>query len=486
MSFWAGELLLATAKEAFASSKFVLSTQPYFDASMIGSTFAFCLIATLVSSLGPALRITRPNLVDDLKQSGTGAISASKWRRFFSLGNNLVILQIALSLTLLFAAFLFVRGSDKATTLDLGFQTEGQVVANLDYRLTELEDTDIHHRQDELLDHLAQFAGENQVAFASNIPYNFELPGRAIYRADGSSEATEEDPVGQSSWAGFTAVSEHYFDVLKINVLRGRTFTFAESIQADGPGVAIIDQGLATRMFGDSDPLGQRIYMGEADAASGDHTRSLEIVGIVRSPREEVFRNEPPLRIYRPLAQARPSDIYVHLATADAGRDVATLRRQLRDFDPTTPILMVRPLSSFVEKNINTLVVELTGIVFGVFGLVALFLAVVGVYGVKSHAVSKRTREIGIRMALGALPQQVMGLVLRQGFAQTLIGITLGVMLSLAIGQVISSMVYQSSAADGLALVVSALVLASAVLFACWLPARRATKVDPATTLRSE
>jgi predicted permease len=486
LSFWAGELLLVTAQNAFASSKFVLSIFPYFDASMVGATFLFCLIATLVSSLGPALRITRPNLVDDLKQSASGAVAASRWRRFFSLGNNLVILQIALSLALLFAASLFVRSSNKAATIDLGYQTQGQVVANLDFGLTALNDNEIPRQQNNLLDHLIAQSGSGTVALASNIPYNFDLPYRPLYRIDGSREATEEDPLGPKYWAGLTAVSEHYFDSLQITLLRGRTFTYAESTQPDGPGVAIIDEILANRIFGETNPLGQYVFQGDDDAASGDLTRALQIVGIVRSPREEVFSQEPPPRVYRPLGQARSRNIFLHVATPDPLREVDTLRRQLRDFDPATPLLFVRPLASFVENNINALVVNLAGVVFGVFGVIALFLAVVGVYGVKSHAVSKRTREIGIRMALGARPQQVMKLILGQAITQTLIGITLGVTLSLGAGKVLASMVYQSSSADNLAIISSALILAAAVLFACWLPARRATKVDPATTLRSD
>ncbi|GAB5561609.1 MAG: ABC transporter permease [Synoicihabitans sp.] len=486
LSFWAGELLLITAQETFASSKFVLSIFPYFDAYMIGATFLFCLLATVVSSLGPALRITRPNLVDDLKQSASGPVGSSRWRRFFSLGNNLVILQIALSLTLLFAASMFVRSSNKAATIDLGYQTEGQVVANLDYGLSELNAEEIPLQQNKLLEHFTAQAGSGKVALATNIPYNFELPYTPLFRIDGARDATEDDPWGQAYWAGTTAVSEHYFDSLQITLLRGRAFTFAESTQSDGPGVAIISENLANHIFGETDPIGQRIFQGEAAAARGDLASSIEIVGIVRSPREEVFLHEPPHRIYRPLGQARSHDIFLHVATPDPVREVDTLRRQLQDFDPATPPLLVRPLASFVEENINSLVVHLTGIIFGVFGVIALFLAVVGVYGVKSHAVSKRTREIGIRMALGARPQQVMKLILSQAIAQTLIGITLGVILSVGASKVLASMIYQAGAGDSLAIIGSALILALAVLFACWLPARRATKVDPATTLRSE
>ncbi len=486
LSYWAGEAMLAFALEFFAASKFVLSVQPYFDVSIIGVTLAFCALATLAASLGPALRITRPDLVEDIKRQGSGGGAGSNWRRFFSLGNSLVMLQIALSLAMLFAAALFVRSANSIAYMDQGYETEGQVVAHLDYGLTDLDETGLETRQNELLRHMAGVSGEDNVALSSSVPYNFELNWRPIYRADGRQNATETDPYGPKFWAGHTAVSETYFDTLNIPVLRGRTFTYAESTQADGPKVAIIDTQLAELLFDDVDPLGQYIYLGEDAAASGDPTHAMEVVGIVRSPREEIFRRNAPERIYRPFGQARPRNLYLHVASRDEIQEIATLRRELRQFDDATPVLFIRPLASFIELNINTLLIKMAGITFGVFGGVALVLAIVGVYGVKSHAVSSRTREIGIRMALGARSVDVMGLILRQGTLQAAVGIGIGVTLAVGTSRILSAMLYESSGSNTPTLIGSAVILLAAVLTACWVPARRATRVDPAITLREE
>ncbi len=487
-SLWADSAIYQTSEEVFATSNFVLSVTRFLDLPMLAATFGFCLVATLTSSLGPALRVTRPDLVNDLKQTPGAAAGAAPWRRFFTLGNSLVIAQIALSLTLLFSASLFIRSSFDARSMDVGFQTADQLVANLDYRMTDLADdpATIARRQQALLEHLTPLVGPGRAALASGIPYNFELPFRPVFAARNAAPiAIDRDNDGRA-YAGFTAVSEDYFSLLGIRLLRGRAFTHEEATRADSPGVAIIDQGLARTLFGDADPLGQRVYFGEADAASGDPTRALEIVGIVRSPRDSVFADAEPRRIYRPLAQAPAANIYLHLGTADPLHHVAPVRRALREAEPATPVLFVRPLATFVEKNINGLLIELAALVFGVFGGIALLLAVVGVYGVKSHAVARRTREIGIRMALGARPGEVMGLILRQGAVQTAVGLLVGTAVSLAAGRILGSMVYGAQGSDPLALTVSGLILALAVLLACYLPARRATRVDPAITLRSE
>lgn len=486
LSVWANSALYQFSQEVFATSYFSLSIRPFLDGPMAAATAGFCLLATLVSSLGPALRVTRPNLVDDLKQVRGGNVGGPRWRRCFTLANSLVVAQIALSLTLLFSASLFVRSSLAARSMDLGFQPRNQLVANLDYRMTDVAPAAVAQRQQALLDHLAPLVGAGRVAFASGIPYNFELSFRPVFAARDAAPVTLDRATDGRVYAGFTAVSEDYFALLGVTVLRGRTFTREESTQANGPGVAIIDQGLARALFGSEEALGQRVLLGESAAASGDPAQALEVVGIVRSPRDDVFAEQEPRRIYRPLGQAPAANIYVHLGTTEPSRRSDAIRRTLHDFDAATPVLFVRPLASFVEQNINGLLVELAACIFGLFGGIALLLAVVGVYGVKSHAVARRTREIGIRMALGARPVEVMGLILRQGAQQALVGLVLGVGGALGAGKVLASMVYRAHPGDGLALGASALVLALAVLCACWFPARRATRVDPVTTLRSD
>ncbi|MCF3651536.1 ADOP family duplicated permease [Synoicihabitans lomoniglobus] len=486
LSVWADSGIYQISLQVFSTSNFTLGVSPFLDGSMMSATVVFCLIATLASSVGPALRITRPNIVDDLKQTRSGGTGSAPWRRFFTLGNTLVIAQIALSLALLFSAALFVRSSLGAKSMDLGFQTADQLVANLDYGMTDLSDPAIARQQQALLARLTPLAGAGNVALASDVPYNFELGYHPVFPAADAAPISLDQAHDGRSYAGFTAVSRDYFSLLGINVLRGRTFTTAESTEPDGPGVAIIDQSLARSLFGDRDAIGQRVFLGEEAAASGDLARSLEIVGIVRSPRDHVFEDAAPARIYRPLGQAPESNIYLHLGTSEPQRRAPTIRRELQAFDPATPVLFIRPLSSFVENNVNSLLVKLAALIFGIFGGIALLLAIVGVYGVKSHAVTRRTREIGIRMALGAHPREVMGLILRQGALQTLVGLMLGTALSLAASRALASMIYQATQTDVLALIVSGAVLGLAVLLACYLPARRATRVDPATTLRSE
>ena len=176
--------------------------------------------------------------------------------------------------------------------------------------------------------------------------------------------------------------------------------------------------------------------------------------------------------------------LWTGIATTAAG--VAQLRATLRALDPDLPVLQIVPFTSVVEKNVSLWVVRIGAVLFGVFGGVALVLAVVGVYGLKAYAVARRTREIGIRMALGAQPGDVLALVFRQGALQTALAVIIGLGLSLAAGQLLATMLYQVSPADPFALGTAAALLTVAALFACWLPARRAARIDPIIALRAE
>ena len=165
---------------------------------------------------------------------------------------------------------------------------------------------------------------------------------------------------------------------------------------------------------------------------------------------------------------------------------IPTLRQALRQLDPNLPVLKMSPFTDLLEKNVGLWIVRLGAVLFGVFGGIALLLAVVGVYGVKSYAVARRTREIGIRMALGAHPRDVFSLIMKQGALQTGFAVAVGLLLALAAGRLLTQILYQVSPADPAALVISSLLLSAAALLACYLPARRATKVSPMTALRTE
>jgi ABC-type antimicrobial peptide transport system permease subunit len=195
--------------------------------------------------------------------------------------------------------------------------------------------------------------------------------------------------------------------------------------------------------------------------------------------------------LFVPLAQGYNGNVYLHVRVATKDRRalvglIPTLREMLRDIDPDLPILSIAPFSDLLEKGVGLWVVRLGAVLFGVLGGIALLLAVVGVYGVKAYAVACRTREIGIRMALGAHRGDVFALIMRQGAMQTALAVAVGLFLSLAAGRVLAQMLYKVSPSDPFALLASSVLLAAAALLACFLPARRATRVDPIQALRTE
>jgi ABC-type antimicrobial peptide transport system permease subunit len=217
----------------------------------------------------------------------------------------------------------------------------------------------------------------------------------------------------------------------------------------------------------------------------------MEIVGIVSAHRHETLAQDIPKRLFVPLAQVYSGGVYLHVRVNSVDRAAVTamlptLRQTLRNVDPDLPVLRMLPFSDLIEKDVGLWIVRLGAIMFGVFGGIALLLAVVGVYAVKAYAVARRTREIGIRMALGAHRSDVFALVMKQGALQTAFAVGVGLLLALAAGRVLAQMLYQVSPADPIALIVSATLLATAALLACFFPARRATRVSPMTALRTE
>src|SRR6266496_1820824 len=220
----------------------------------------------------------------------------------------------------------------------------------------------------------------------------------------------------------------------------------------------------------------------------------MEVIGIVNSHRHDVLDVQTDTlkrRLFVPLAQGYNGNVYLHVRFATKDRHILvglipTLHQMLQKIDPDLPILSIAPFSDLVEKSVGLWVVQLGAVLFGVFGGIALLLAVVGLYGVKAYAVACRTREIGIRMALGAHRKDVFALIMRQGAIQTGLAVSLGLLLSLGAGRVLSQILYQVSPSDPFALITSSLLLAVATLLACFLPARRAMHVEPLKALRTE
>ena len=490
ISLLSNRLLLDSLGSLFSSMDFSIVVNLRPDATVLTVTFLICFLATLLFSLGPALKASRADLVHDLKQQIGEPAHVGRLNRFFAPRHLLVMVQIALSLTLLFSSGLFFRGALKAGGLNPGFERHGVISAEMDFTLGQMNEETAQRTMFAALHRVRELPGVRAAALTTMLPFGNITNARRIMRMD-ESFANRTDPKAPEPGAGgfFTAVTSGWFESIGVRLLRGRDFTDAEAETKNTARVLIIDEMMAKKLFPNREALGQHVRYTEAptDGSPNDFT----IVGIVSQHRHEILTEEMPRRIYAPLAQAYNGGVtlQVRLNRNDRATVVAmipTIRQTLGQVDPNMPILRVEPYENIVEKDVGLWAVRFAAILFGIFGGIALLLAAVGVYGVKAYAVTRRTREIGIRMALGADRRDVFGLIMKQGALQTAFALGVGLLLALALGRVLAKMLYQVSPSDPVALLTASVLLGGAALLACFLPARRAMRVTPMTALRTE
>ena len=490
VSLWSNELLLKSLSALFSSMSFSLVVRLRPDALVLSVTFFFCLLATLLFSLGPALKATRADLVNDLKQQVGDPAQAGRLNRFFAGRHLLVMAQISLSLMLLFSAGLFLRGALKAGGLDPGFESRDGIVAEMDFTLGKTDEAAAKRTMFKALERVKQLPGVRGSALATMVPYGNFTNARRVLPAKAATPAKSDPNAKDTGMNGlFNAVTPGYFESVGVRLLRGRDFTQAEAENKNTPRVAIIDEAMAQKLFPNEQALGQRIRYSQPPADGSP--AELEIVGVVSPHRHDVLGKSLPKRLFVPLAQGYSGmiNLHVRLTTKDraaVAAQISTVRQALRGVEPEIPVLKISAFSDFMEKDIGLWIVRIGAVLFGIFGGIALLLAVVGVYGVKAYAVARRTREIGIRMALGANRSDVFALIMKQGALQTAFAVAIGILLALGIGRVLAQMLFQVSPADPVALVLSSALLAAAALLACFFPARRATRVTPMTALRTE
>ncbi|HVZ63312.1 MAG TPA: ABC transporter permease [Lacunisphaera sp.] len=492
LSMWSDALLLHSFQSLLSSMNFSLTVSFAPDPVVLTVTFLFCLFATLVFSLGPALKASRADLVHDLKQQAGDAAAHGRWNRFFAPRHLLVMAQMTLSLVLLFAAGLFFRAALKAGGLNLGFDPKGVVLAEFDFTLANTPQAEVMRSLFAVRHRMLALPGATAAGFSTLVPYGNTTNTTRLVAADAPPAATKTDPNAPTPGAGaiYSSVTPGYFAAAGIHLLRGRDFTENEARDKSSPRVVIVDEAMAKKLFPNRDALGQRVRY--TQPPSDGSPAEMEVVGIVNQHRHDVMdKDGGSPHAFVPLAHAYNGSVFLltRFATADAAQTAAlvgTVRTALREVDSTLPILQMRPFSGMLEKSITLWIVRLGAVLFGIFGGIALLLAVVGVYGVKSYAVERRTREIGIRMALGANPGDVFHLVMKQGALQTAVSVVVGVVLSLLVGQALAAILFQVSPMDPLALGVSAVTLSVATLLACFVPAMRATRVSPMTALRTE
>ncbi len=433
-------------------------------------TAVVAMLTGLAFGLVPALRSTRADLSQSLRGDEAGDSGRLRGSR---LRSSLVVAQVTLSLVLLVAAALMVRSLQNAQSIDPGIATEsvvnmGAALAFQGYSPDEAQDFYLR-----AMDRIAALPGVTQVAFAERLPLESTMvTSRDVY-LEGQQLAPGEDPPSVMT----TSVDPNYFDVMGIGIDQGRRFTAADVKEA--PPVVIINEVLAADLWPGQAPIGKRLSVSGADGPFA------EVVGIHSEHKVSTLGEGPTRNIYVPYAQDNASGFGSLLARTqgDQAAVLTAMRQILREMDPGLAVMEVETISEHLALSLFP--VRLAAAALGLLGVIGALLASVGVYGVIAFAVSQRTREIGIRMAIGADRRSVVRMVLGQGMRLILIGAGIGIVLSLASTRMLGALLYGVSSVDVLAYVAAAAALCMVGVIANLVPALRASHVEPSSALRT-
>jgi putative ABC transport system permease protein len=443
------------------------------DKRVLGYTLLVTLLSVIFFGLVPALQASKPDLTHALKEGGRSGLSGGKRIR-----QALVVAEMALAVMLLVVAGLMIRTIIAYQRIEPGFDPNNLLVMRLSLPereyATEAQTTDFFTR---VLPNIAAQPGIKSVGAITQLPLMGDNRGaRRLLNIEGRSAANGND----KPWAIRLIATPGYFECLGIPLQRGRQLSSADSAHA--PLAAVISQTMARKYWPNEDPLGQRFKF---ETATSSAERWITIVGVIGDVRNNTLGQAPLPQIYLPHAQhpAREMSLAVRTAGEPLGH-ITAVRAGVRTADRNLPVYNIFTMEHlfFLSLSETLVVVEL----LRAFAALALLLAAAGIYGVMSYAVAQRTSEIGIRMALGARSSDVLSLVIRQGMQLAALGVAIGVALALGLAQLLTSILYGVSATDPLTFAVIALLLLGVALAACWIPARRATKVDPLIALRAE
>jgi predicted permease len=466
LAFLADRILLRIYLPADAAAQFVVSPIP--DGSVLAFVVGVMLLTSLVFGLLPAFRGSRTEITLSLKDR-SGALSAGG----ISLRRTLVGIQVALSLLLLFGAGLFVRTLRNLENLGPGFPTDHLLTFRIDPSLNGYSDDETKSFYERLNVNLQTMPGVASVGFSAMALLKGYAWQNAVLGKDFEGAPIEEQPV-------LCEVGPDYFATLGIPIVAGREFT----AQDVGPNkYAVINESFARQYFSGRDPIGQRFgLVNDMEPASPD----IEVIGVIPDRKYRDLRETPPAQAYFPyLEGAHFRFMNVYLRTRVDPRQIENeLRERMRQFDPHVPIVGLQTMNEQIEVSLRT--ERLVASLSAVFGGLAILLAVIGLYGVMAYTVTRRTREIGIRMALGALRSHVMGMVMREVFLLIGAGLAVGFSLALALANLIRSQLFGLNPQDPLTFIGSAIVLTLAAGLAGFIPALRASCVDPTTALRNE
>ncbi|HEY0003633.1 MAG TPA: ABC transporter permease [Pyrinomonadaceae bacterium] len=466
LALWGLDLLLAAVPIEFPFwMKFSL------DGRVLAFTFAVSLLTGLVFGVVPAWQASKVNLNETLKEGGRSAASAGRHR----LRGLLVIMEVALSLVLLVGAGLMMRSFLRLQQVNTGLNPKNVLTMTVSlpsakYKEPEKQIAFFQH----LLERVHSLPAVESAGAVSNLPLSGSLWGRSL-----TVEGRPVLSVGEAPMINHCVTTPGYFRSMGIPIIAGRDFTEADT--KDALQVTLIDERLAREYWPNESPLGKRIRFGPPESNEPWFT----IIGMVGEVRHERLDQATRKTVYVPYQQIPDRQMTLTIrTTTDPTSLVAAVRQQVKELDPEQPLINVWTMEEVISRAVWQ--PRLYAILFGVFAGVALILASVGIYGVMSYAVTQRTHEIGIRMALGAQARDVLKMVLGQGLVLVLIGVAVGLGGAFALTRLMASLLYGVSATDPATFSAIALLLIGVALLACYIPARRAMKVDPMVALRYE
>jgi len=442
------------------------------DLKVFGFAFLVSLLTGVLFGTVPALLAARADINQALRESSRGSTASRSQHR---LRHTLIIGEVAFAMVLLAAAGLFLRGLQRFMNSDPGWRVDGLVTAQASLRGEKYEKdavrvaflSELENRLQNLADVQQVAIGSSQPAFGFNSSSSFVVEGRP------------EPPPDQYPEMFFEPVSNHYFDALGVHLLRGRAFNDGD--RADGTKVVIISDSVARQFWPNENAVGKRI------SNPGPHKEWYEVVGVVNDMAFPAELSEPYTRYqaFRPLSQTAPAYLTIALRTKATPETLGkSIQKVMADLDPTLPVYRVRTARNAVNQGLGN--ISLLGNLLGAFAALGLILAAIGIYGVISYTVVQRTGEFGIRLALGAQGRDVLWLVLRKGVLLILAGILLGGAGAYAVGKLLIAEVPSLPTRDPMAIAMTSAALIAVALLACYIPARRATKVDPLVALREE
>ena len=464
---WAGQALAGFVP---AGDIPVTEDHPW-DWRVYAFTLAVSLVAAVAAGLWPARQATRFDLVPALKEGAAVVGSSSRHR----LRNLLVVGQVMMSLVVLVSAGLFMHSLRAMQTVSLGFRPTGLLMMSMDLGLQQYSDERGQQFVETLLERTKGLPGVAAATVVSHVPFDY-----GMQFTDVTIEGIIPGAKDNYTTAAYNTVGPGFFETSGVTVVRGRTFDFRDRERA--PRVAVVNETMARGLWpGVTDVVGKRFRFGR----SGDW---VQVVGVARDGKYVMLAEEPRPYFYFPLFQRFQSPLtLVVRSTSDPTSLSNVVQKTIAGMDPGLPVYNVRTMDKHIASSVFGLMPMRAGAsIAGVQGIIGLLLALMGLYAVVSYAVSQRTREIGVRMALGASKSDVLRLVVREGMRLSIVGIVLGLLLAMGVSLVLSKVLYGLAPLDPVVFGLVTLVLLGVSALACYIPARRAARLDPLVSLRCE